>query len=151
MYQTRSGMRPTRSISAGAGRLYRRPIATMATRANRERTFVQGPGSYSLASPTLGFSLNPINLIKSAVGAVKSIFKNSTVTIPGASGPVSVPTASIPAILRGATIEPGLPAPPPTATQRIEAGIEAIPGGFATLAALGVGAIVLTAVLARRR
>jgi hypothetical protein len=107
------------------------------------------PAVYGDAT-TLGFSLNPLSLIKSGLTAVKKIFSNSTVTLPTSSGPVTVKGGDLGTVVRGASFNVA-GTQPPTAMERISSGVEAIPGGWMTLAGVGIGAIVLTTVLSRRR
>lgn len=110
------------------GRHYRTRIVSRA---------VLGPGGYAVA-PGLGFSLNPLNWIKSAAKAVAGAIKGgTTVTLPSGG---TIQTGG-----GGASYTPP-PTPAPTPT-----GIDAIPGGLGTLVGIGAGALVLGLLLSRRK
>lgn len=151
MYQAIAGLPRTRTIST-VGRIVtgaNRPARVYRTQA---ASGLVAPGNYQVDDIGLGFSLNPLNLIKSAIGAVKGIFKNSTVSLPTTSGTVTVRGDDLGRVIRASSVQvAGAEPTSPTAMQQFTSGVEAIPGGWMTVAALGVGAIALTAALARRR
>lgn len=81
------------------------------------------------------------DILKSAgsavVGAVKGVFRDSTVTLPGG---VDVPAKDLPNVIRGASVRFGKTPGP------VEQFVEQVPGGvgtIATVAAVGLGALLL--------
>jgi len=113
-----------------------------------QRQMIHAPATMTY-NPGLGFSLNPLKLIASAgravVGAIKGTISKSTVTVPTDVGNVSVPFSKLPGMVKGSTVQFG---EQPGAMERVGQAVESIPGGWATLALVGVGAALL---LSRRR
>ncbi len=108
----------------------------------------EAPASLYSYTPGLGFTLNPFRLVKKAVVAVKSLLKQSTVTVPTDMGPVSIPVTRLPGLVRNASVDIG---GKPSAIEQIGQAVESVPGGWATIAAVGIGAVVLATTMGRRR
>lgn len=98
-------------------------------------------GRYANVGPSLGFLgiPNPFKLIGKAVSAVKGAIKGgTTITLP--SGGV-IQTGQ-----GGASYTPGGKSP----MQQFQTGVEGIPGGWGTIAAVGAGALLVGVLLSRR-
>jgi hypothetical protein len=149
MYENVSGMTRTRTIST-VGRMMgpsSRPTRIYRTQRN---SGLVAPGNYQLEQVGLGFSLNPLNWIKSAVGAVKGVLSNSTVTLPTTAGGATINAKDLGAIIRGSTVQVAGTAPTPGAMEQLNQGVERIPGGWLTVAGVGLGGILLATMLSRR-
>jgi hypothetical protein len=124
-----------------------RPAQVFHAPGHTSRALIQSPSVVYGQSVGMGFSLNPFSLVKSvataAVGAVKSVFNGSSVSVPGVPG--SVPIRDLPRIIRGSTITIGAKQP-----SAIDQAVESVPGGMATIAVVGLGALALM-MLSRRR
>jgi hypothetical protein len=150
MYENVTGMVRTRTIST-VGR-----VLTDSNRPNRVyhsqvQTGAVAPGNYELDQVGLGFSLNPLNWIKSAVGAVKGVLSNSTVTLPTSQGNVTVQGRDLGSMIRGSSVSVAGAGQTPTAFDQFNEGVERIPGGWLTVAAVGAAGVLLAMGLSRRR
>jgi len=112
------------------------------------RVMTGSPAVYQYG-PGLGFSLNPLSLIQKAgsavVGAVRSVFKGTTVSVPTAVGQIPINASDLPNMIRGSSVNFG---PKPTVMDQVNQAVEAVPGGLATIA---VGGVIAAILLSRRR
>jgi len=149
MYQT-NRMQRTRTISTVGRMVSGRDRPARIYRSQRQ-TNVVAPGAYEVQQVGLGFSLNPLNWIKSAAGAIKGVLSNSTITLPTKQGNVTVQGSDLGSVIRGSSVNVAGATPTPTFTDQFNTAVSSVPGGLITVAALGLGGVLLASSLMRRR
>lgn len=102
----------------------------------------------------LGLSLKPPDWLTNIVGAV---VKGTTVTIPTPGGPFVVDLgdpasiAAAQAALKGTKLSTSVGTKPTTPLQQVNAAVESMPGGWLTVAGIGLAAFLILPRLLRRR
>lgn len=149
MYETVTRMPRTRTIST-VGRIVTDRDRPARIYRSQRQTGVVAPGVYEVQQVGLGFSLNPLNWIKSAAGAVKGVLSNSTITLPTKSGNVTVQGSDLGSVVRGASVNVAGATPQPTFTDQFNAAVGSVPGGLLTIAGVGLAGVLLASAMMRR-
>mgnify|MGYP001591948470 FL=1 len=98
---------------------------------------------YESRNSQLGFSLRPPRWLRN-IG--RGVLGQTAVTVPTPVGPVVLTPAQVLAATRGTRVTVGGPPPP----SPIEQAVAAVPGGMGTIAAVGIGVLLLFLLMPRR-